>query len=73
MQESRPEQLVSFSSHSMSLKALVEVGFWETDIVSEDSRIFFQCLSHYKGDWRAEPLLYPVYMDAVIGENFLLP
>ena len=72
MQESRPEQLVSFSSHSMSLKALVEVGFWETDIVSEDSRIFFQCLSHYKGDWRAEPLLYPVYMDAVIGENFFV-
>ena len=70
MQESRPEQLVSFSSHSMPLKALVEVGFWETDIVSEDSRIFFQCLAHYKGDWRAEPLLYPVYMDAVAGETF---
>lgn len=70
MQESRPEQLVSFSSHSMPLKALVEVEFWETDIVSEDSRIFFQCLARYKGDWRAEPLLYPVYMDAVVGETF---
>lgn len=70
MQESRPEQLVTFSSHSMPLKALVDVGFWETDIVSEDSRIFFQCLAHYKGDWRVEPLLYPVHMDAVIGETF---
>jgi hypothetical protein len=69
MQEARPEQLVTFSSHSMPWKALVEIGFWETDLVSEDSRIFFQCLAHYKGDWRAEPIFYPLYLDAVAGEN----
>jgi hypothetical protein len=69
MQEARPEQLVSFSSHSMPWKALTEVGFWETDLVSEDSRIFFQCLAHYKGDWRAEPIFYPIYLDAVVGRN----
>ena len=70
MQEARPEQLVTFSSHSMPFRALTEIGFWETDLVSEDSRIFFQCLVHYNGDWRTEPLLYPVYMDAVTGRNF---
>jgi len=70
MQQSRPEQLVTFSSHSAPLKALVEVGFWQTDIVSEDSRIFYQLLNHYNGDWRVVPLYYPVYMDAVSGENF---
>lgn len=69
MQQARPEQLVTFSSHSMPLKALVDVGFWSTDIVSEDSRIFFQCLDRYDGDWRTVPLLYPVSMDAVIGKN----
>ncbi len=70
MQSSRPEQLVTFSSHSLPLKALVEVGFWETNLVSEDARIFFQCLAHYRGDWRTVPLLYPVYMDSVVGRNF---
>ncbi len=70
MQSSRPEQLVTFSSHSLPLKALVDVGFWETNLVSEDARIFFQCLARYKGDWRTVPLLYPVYMDAVVGKNF---
>jgi len=70
MQEARPEQLVTFSSHSMPWKALTEVGFWEKDLVSEDSRIFFQCLAHYKGDWRCEPVFYPIYLDAVAGENF---
>lgn len=69
MQEARPEQLVTFSSHSMPWQALTEVGFWETNLVSEDSRIFFQCLAHYKGDWRAEPIFYPIYLDAVVGEN----
>lgn len=69
MQEARPEQLITFSSHSMPLKALVEVGFWEKDLVSEDSRIFFQCFTHYDGDWRAEPILYPVYMNAIVGDN----
>lgn len=70
MQSSRPEQLVTFSSHSLPLKALMDVGFWETNLVSEDSRIFFQCLAHYKGDWRTVPLFYPVYMDAVAGKSF---
>lgn len=70
MQQARSEKLVTFSSHSMPLSALKEVGFWETDLVSEDSRIFFQCLNRYNGDWRAEPLFYPVYMDAVSGKGF---
>lgn len=70
MQQGRPEQLVTFSSHSMPFKALVEVGFWQTDMVSEDSRIFFQCLVHYKGDWNVVPLHYPIFMDAVSGKNF---
>jgi cellulose synthase/poly-beta-1,6-N-acetylglucosamine synthase-like glycosyltransferase len=70
MQEARPEQLVTFSSHSMPWRALSEVGFWEKDLVSEDSRIFFQCLAHYNGDWRCEPVFYPIYMDAVAGEDF---
>lgn len=72
MQQGRPEQLVTFSSHSMPLRALVEVGFWDKDIVSEDSRIFFQCLNHYRGDWRSVPMYYPVYMDSVAGENIFL-
>jgi len=70
MQQSRHEQLVTFSSHSVPFRALTEVGYWHTDIVSEDSRIFFQCLIHYRGRWKTVPLYYPVYMDAVEGASF---
>lgn len=70
MQQSRPENMITFSSHSMPFKALVEIGFWQKDIVSEDSRIFWQCYVHYKGDWRVEPLFYPIYMDANVAPTF---
>ena len=70
IQQSRPERLTTFSSHSMPFKAIVEIGFWQTDIVSEDSRIFWQCYIHYNGDWRVVPLDYPVSMDANVAPTF---
>jgi cellulose synthase/poly-beta-1,6-N-acetylglucosamine synthase-like glycosyltransferase len=66
----RPERLSTFSSHSMPLRALVDVGFWQKDIVTEDSRIFLQCLVHYDGDYRVTPLYVPVSMDTVVGDTW---
>jgi hypothetical protein len=70
IQQARPERLVTFSSQSVSFKALVEVGFWQKNMVSEDSRIFWQFLLRYDGDWRTVPLYYPVYMDANVAPTF---
>lgn len=70
MNQMRPERLVSFSSHAFPFKALAEVGFWQTNVVSEDSRIFWQCLLKFDGDWRVEPLNVPVSMDANVAETF---
>lgn len=66
----KPERLFTFSSHAMPFQALVDVGFWERDIVTEDSRIFLQCLLHYHGDYRVEPLYIPVSMDTVSGTHW---
>jgi len=70
IQQSRPECQTTFSSHSMPFKAVVEIGFWNTDIVSEDSQIFWQCYLHYNADWRVVPLFYPVSMDANVAPSF---
>lgn len=70
LQQARAEKMTTFSSHSMPFKALVEIGFWETDLISEDSRIFWQMYLHYDGDWRVIPLLYPVSMDANVAPTF---
>ena len=69
MQQARPERLTTFSSHSMPFKSLVEMDYWHRNIVSEDSRIFWQSLLFYNGDWQTIPLKYPVSMDANVGRT----
>lgn len=66
----RPHRLWTFSSHSMPWTMLKDVGFWQKDIVSEDSRIFMQAFLHYHGDYRVTPVFLPVSMDAVSGRNY---
>lgn len=71
VEASRPDRLITFSSHSMSFKTLVDVGFWRTDIIPEDSHIFWQGFLHYNGDYKTQPLFTTVSMDAVLGETYL--
>lgn len=66
----RPERLFTFSSHSMSWQALVDVGFWEKQIVTEDSRIFLQCFLRYDGDYSVTPIYVPVSMDTVVAQSY---
>ncbi len=60
-----PDRLVTFSSHSMSFKALVDVGYWPVDMVSDDSAIFWKAFIHYEGDYRAIPMYVTLSMDVV--------
>lgn len=66
----RPEGAMTFSSHSMSLRMLVDVGFWQKDVVSEDSRIFLQALIRYHGKYRVTPMYVPVSMDTVMTGKY---
>lgn len=70
MQQERPEQLVSYSAHSLPFKVLMEVGY-PNNIVSDDSRIFWRSYLFYDGDYRVMPLYYPVSMDAVMAKTWL--
>lgn len=66
----RPHRMWTFSSHSMPWLMLKDVGFWQKNIVSEDSRIFMQAYMHYHGDYRVTPMFMPVSMDAVTGGTY---
>jgi len=70
IESTRPERLVTFSSHSMTLRALHDVGYWQRNIISEDSRIFWQCLLRYDGDYRTIPLYTTVSMDAALAPTW---
>jgi len=69
-QQSRPEKLITYSSHSMSFKALVEMGFWQTNVVSEDAGVFLKAFLFYNGDYYIVPLFYPISMDACVDKTF---
>ncbi len=65
----RPERMYTFSSHAMPYKALVDIGFWQKDIVTDDSRIFLQGFFRYNGQFKVEPIYIPVSMDSVMADS----
>jgi len=66
----RQDSLLTFSSHSLSWCALLKAGFHDKRIVSEDSRIFYQCLIVNNGDYEVTPMYIPVSMDTVRDDNW---
>jgi hypothetical protein len=70
MNQAGQDNLITFSSHSMSFKALFEVDFRQTNVVSDDSRIFWQCFLNFDGNYRVQPLYYPISMDAVVAKSY---
>lgn len=70
IEATNPESLVTFSSHSMSFKALVEVGYWPVDMISDDSAIFWKSYIYYDGDYRVVPMYTTVSMDIVAADSW---
>ncbi|MEK7151358.1 MAG: glycosyltransferase family 2 protein [Patescibacteria group bacterium] len=70
IKQERMESDTTFSSHSMPLQVLIDVDFWQNNMVSEDSRIFWQCFLRYDGNYQVVPLYYPVSMDANVAPTF---
>lgn len=70
IQQERPEKLATFSSHAINFKTLFENKYWQKNMVSEDSRIFWNMLLAHDGDYRVVPISYPVSMDANLAESF---
>lgn len=70
IEASRPQRLITFSSHAMSYAALLDVDYWPVDVISEDSQIFWRCYLHYNSDYYVEPMFTTVSMDAVDAGSY---
>jgi len=68
MQE-RPDKAATFSSHSVSYQSLYEIGYGQPNVVSEDSRIYWNLLIANDGEFDVVPLSYPIAMDATISSS----
>jgi hypothetical protein len=71
IQQERVEKLTTFSSHAISFAALEQVGFWQKNVVSDDSRIFWNLYFARNADYRVVPISYPVSMDANLAATNL--
>lgn len=62
-------KLITFSSHSMSFKALKDIGYWPVDMISDDSAIFWKAFIHYEGGYHVVPIYTTVSMDIAAGPD----
>ncbi len=65
------DKLITFSSHSMSFKALVDVGYWTVEMIAEDSGIFWKSFIRFDGNYRVVPIYVTLSMDIPEGRNFM--
>lgn len=70
IESTRPSRLINFSTHAMSLATLQTIDYWDVSVVNEDSRQFWRAYFAFNGDHNVVPIFLPVYMDAVMAENF---
>ena len=66
----RRDRLINFSTYSLSLKLLRSFGWWDTDVIPEDYRVFFKAYFATKGKVEVEPIFLPVSMDAAQSTSF---
>ncbi len=59
----------NFSSFSINLKSLLDVGLWIPDKVNDDSGFYWKAYFHFKGDYKIIPHFIPINADTVLDEN----
>lgn len=68
---SRRDRLINFSTYSTSLRHVDEIGYWDTDVIPEDYRLFFKSYFAKKGDFEVEPIFLPIYADAAESTSMM--
>jgi hypothetical protein len=67
----QPSRLLSNSTYSLSLKMLVDVDFWDVDVIPEDYRIFFKAFYRLKGKVWVEPIFLKTSMNSPQARGYL--
>lgn len=60
----RRDRLVNFSNYTASLLMVDKIGYWDTDVIPEDYRIFFKAFFKLEGRVEVEPIYLPSSADA---------
>ncbi len=70
-QASRQDRIINYSTYSLSLKMLDDVGYWDVDVIPEDYRLFFKCFFAKEGKVEVQPIFLGIYADAAESSTYL--
>lgn len=67
---SRPHRLVAFSSYTCSLKFCDDVGYWDKDVIPEDSRFYWKAFFTFGARFRVKSVWLPIYGDSPQSRDY---
>lgn len=65
------DKYMNYSSMSISLKALLDIGGWIPDKVNDDNGFYWKAYYHFDGDYKVLPHFLPISADAVQDTTLL--
>lgn len=65
------DKYMNYSSMSISLKALLDIGGWLPDKVNDDNGFYWKAYFHFNGDYKVVPHFLPISGDAVQDTTLL--
>lgn len=65
------DKLIATSTYSLSFLLLKRIGFWDTDVIPEDYRVYFKAFFAMKGDLSANPIFLKTSMDSPLSPTYV--
>ena len=67
---SRPHRLVAFSSYTCSLDFVHNVGYWDKDVIPEDSRFYWKAFFIFGKRFAVKSVYLPIYGDSPQSRDY---
>ena len=65
------DRLIATSTYSLSFLLLKRIGFWDTDVIPEDYRVFFKAFFKMNGDIYAKPIFLKTSLDSPLSPTYI--
>lgn len=63
------DKYMNFSSMTINMQSLLDIGLWMGDKVNDDSGFFWKAYFHFNGDYKVLPHYLPINADAVLDTS----
>jgi hypothetical protein len=67
---SRPHRLVAFSSYTCTLDFVRKVGYWDKDVIPEDSRFYWKAFFTFGQRFAVRSVYLPIYGDSPNSRDY---